>query len=179
MKKFYLFLWLRWVAHVSLFSIFISTIISVFITMYLYVNLGSPSLNPEIQEALIRIFIFWFPIVWSFLLFFSLFTSIKYIFNTSISGYELKLLECNSTEVILVIGYGDIIKVWRKWLFLIIWLVVVEIIFGLAFVYILTDEMSLFGWFSIYYLYLFILIAGYFSFILMSSRCKKVRIVKC
>lgn len=179
MGNFYFFIWLRWSLRVSLCSVVLASIFSLSITAYIYINQGTPLLNQEILEALFKIFKFWFPLALSISLLIALFRSIKYIFNVCIAGYELKLLECSTKESLEAIGYGDLIKVWRKWFMIIIWLVGAQMILVLALMYIISDFQDVFAWFNIYVLYLFILIAGYLSFILLGGRCKKVKVIKC
>lgn len=179
MSKFYLFLWLRWSLRLTLCSVILAAIFSSLITSYIYINQGMPTLNSDIINALFDLFMFWFPIVWSFTLLIALFRSLKYIFNSCISGYELKLYSCDSKDILEDIGYGDLVKVWRKWFMLLIWLIGFLMILSLAYTYVFTSFKGVFEWFNIYWLFTFILIAGYFSFIFMSARCKRVKIVKC
>jgi len=136
-------------------------------------------LTSEVIEALLQVMLFWFPLAWGLTLLLSLFTSLKYIFNTRKNRYELKLYECSSQEMIEEIGYGDIVKVWRKWFMAMIWLVGVEMIISLFLTYALSLYENVFEWFNIYILFTYILLAGYISFILLAGRCKKVKLRKC
>ena len=179
MSKFYFLLWLQWALRISLSSILSSIIFSSIITLFIYIRQGSAELSSEVIEALVEVFLFWFPLVWSVSLLVTLFRSLKYIFNKCILGYELKLLECNKSDVIEVIGYGDLVKVWRRWFILMIWLSGVQMILVSGVVYIFGIYDSLFDWFSIYILYLFVLLSGYVSFTLLGGRCKKVKVKKC
>jgi hypothetical protein len=179
MNNFYLLLWLRWAARVSLCSIFFASVLSVLITFFIYINQGLPTLSSEVLQALLEIAKFWFPIAWSLTLLLALFRSIKYIFNTCISGYELKLYGCNEKEALEQIGYGDLVKVWRKWFMLIIWMSAAQMVLALAFTYVLSDFGGVFEWFDIYWLFGFMLLSGYFSFILLTNRCKSVKIKQC
>ena len=169
MSKFYLFLWLRWSLRVTLCSVFLASILSFVITLFIYMSNSNITYDAKVFSALIEVFLFWLYISWSLTLLIALFRSIKYIFNTCIQGYELKLLTCKSNEVIDVIGYGDLVKVWRRWFMLLIWLVASMIIISLIFTYT----------FNIFWLYAFVILSGYISFILMIAKCKRVEIVKC
>ncbi|MBU1657884.1 hypothetical protein KKG72_02390 [bacterium] len=179
MYKFYFLLWLRWAVRLTVCSILLACGISLLVTLFLYMNQGAASLNIEILKALLDIFRFWFPIAWSVTLLISLFRGLKYIFNNCIAGYTLKLTACGSAHTIQTIGYGDLVKVWRKWFMLIIWLVGALMILSLTFTSLFTSYEGVFEWFDIYWLFSFILISGYFSFILLGSRCKKVKVVQC
>jgi len=138
-----------------------------------------PSIDAKVFAALRDILDFWFPIVWSFTLLLALFRSIKYIFNTCINGYKLNLLTCSESEIIMSIGYGDLVKVWRRWIMLNIWLVGGLMVIAVIFTSLFTNFNGVFEWFSIYWLFSFILLSGYISFMLLGSRCKQVRVVKC
>ncbi len=161
-------------------------LVSSVVTMLLYFKQGMPPFNDEIYTALYDIFRFWFAISWSLTLLIALFRGFRDIFNTCYGGYEIKLLECFSNvpkgeqpEVLDEVGYGDMIKVWRKWFMLLIWLVGSMMVLALTFTYIFTSYGSVFDWFNIYWLFSFILICGYFSFMIFGIRCKRCKIVRC
>lgn len=182
MNKFYIQLWFWWALRLTLCSVVMASIISFFVSLFLYVNRGMQELTSEVLTALVQIFFFWFAIIWSFTLLVALFRSLKYIFNSCCSSYKLTLLTCPSegeSEVIETIGYGDLVKVFRRWLMLIIWLVGAQMILAVAFTKLFSFDIAIFEWFNIYVLYLFVLVAGYFSFILLGTRCKRVKVVKC
>lgn len=182
MSKFYFSLWIKWAFRLTLCSIAFATILSVIITLFIYISQGMPTHSGEIYSALVQVFIFWFVVLWNFTLLVALFRSLKYIFNGCHNGYKLQLLSCSKdakSEVLDFIGYGDLVKVWRKWFMLIIWLVGAQMIFALIFTKLFTSYEGIFEWFNIYVLYAFVLVAGYFSFILLGSRCKRVKISKC
>ena len=178
MYQFYLKLWAKWAMRLTITSLFLAIITSLFITSIIYISQGMTSINKEVITALGDVFKFWFPIAWSVTLLISLFRALKNIFNSCYGGYELKLLSC-SKEIIETIGYGDLVKVWRKYFMLLVWIVAAQMILSLSFTYILSDYNSLFEWFNIYVLYIFILISSYFSFIILSSKCKQIKVQKC
>jgi hypothetical protein len=167
MSRFYFFLWLRWASKLSVYSISLAFLITFFITLLTYIKLGFVSLDEEVVKALLAVFKFYFLFAFSFTILLILFRSIKYIFNQCIHGYELKLLSCDKKEIVETIGYGDLLRVWRKWIMLLIWLVAVCMI------------VTLFNFFNIYALFIFILLSGYLSFIILISKCDKVRVIRC
>jgi hypothetical protein len=186
MNRFYFVLWVRWAIRLTLSSVLFAAVLSFFITVSIYFYQGMPVLSNEVSEALLDIFKFWFPITWSVTLLLALFRSLKYIFNRCINGFELKLLTCKSAldeksddVFIETIGYGDLVKVWRKWFMLNIWMVGSFMILAIVYTSIFTSLNSLSDWFNIYWLFGFILLSGYFSFILLGARCKKVKVIKC
>jgi len=145
----------------------------------MYISQGIPELTSTVVNALIDITLFWFPILWSATLLFALFRSLKYIFNICIEGHKLQLLTCDMKETIDFIGYGDLVKVWRKWFMLIIWLVGSQMIIAVVLSSLFTEFDGIFEWFNIYWLFAFVLLSGYLSFILLSTRCKRVKVVTC
>ncbi|WP_294962717.1 hypothetical protein [Sulfurimonas sp.] len=179
MSKFYFFLWIRWSIRLTLCSTIFASIISFLITISIYTSQGMANLSSEVTDAIINVFLFWFPVVWSFTLLLALFRALKYIFNVCISGYMINLYSCDGKELLQDVGYGDIVKVWRKWFMLIIWLVGSLMILSIVFTYIFTSYSGVFEWFNIYWLFAFLLVSGYFSFMFMTARCKRIKVVKC
>ena len=182
MNKFYVLVWFWWAVRVTLSSILWALTLAAFTTSFIYFKQGLPTLNAEVISALVDLLEFWFMILWNFTLLLVLFRSIKYIFNNCHNGYKFELLSCEKeavSEVIDIIGYGDLVKVWRRWFMLLIWLTGAEMVLALAFTLVFSSYGGLFEWFDVYILYGFVLLAGYFSFIILGSRCKRVRISKC
>lgn len=179
MKKFYFYLWLYWAARVTLCTLFFASILSFGVVFYIYASQGYPELTKEVQNALFDIFSFWFAIAWSVSLLFVLFRSVKYIFNRCNNGYQFKLLSCDAKEIIEVIGYGDLLKVWRRWFMLLIWIVGALMVLSFVALHLSGIQSSFFEYFDIYTLYLYILAGGYLSFIFLGGRCKKIKVQKC
>jgi len=172
MNSFYFWLWLKWSLRVTICSVVMASILSSFVTLFLYLNQTTIPFDNTVLYALVDIFLFWFALFFSVTLLLALFRSIKYIFNVCIQGYTLKLLSCNTQDIIDIIGYGDLVKVWRKWFMLLIWLVATMMIVALV-------VSTTFEWFNIYWLYAFVMLSGYISFIFMIARCKRIELVKC
>ena len=179
MSKFYFLLWLRWAARVVTCSVLLAYFFSLLITAYSYLSSSQPSIDVQVFNALRDVLEFWFPIVWSLTLLLALFRSLKYIFNVCINGYKFQLLTCKGDEVIEIIGYGDLVKVWRRWFMLNIWLVGAFMIVAVILTSLFSSYSGVFEWFDIYWLSAFILVSGYFSFILLGARCRKVKVSKC
>lgn len=182
MSRFYFILWAKWALRLTLSTFFFALTFTLLITGFVYAQQGFVSLNPEVYRALFDVAVFWFAVVWNIALLLSLFRGMKHIFNSCSGGYVLELFSCENegkSELIEVVGLGDLVKVWRKWFTLIIWLVGAQMIFAVAFSALFSASESIFDWFNIYVLYGFILVAGYFSFMILGSRCKRVRISRC
>ena len=179
MFKFYILLWAGWAVRLTFFSVFWASLFSVFVTAFLYVSRGSISLSTEVIDALLEIFRFAFPIIWSITILVALFRSLKFLFNRCIAGYELKLLSCDAKAYIEPIGYGDLLKVWRRWLFVIIWISATQMLLATAILYFIDSNLVISDWFNIYLLYGFVMISGYFSFIVLAGRCKSIKVLQC
>ena len=82
-------------------------------------------------------------------------------------------------EAVEVIGYGDLPKLWRRWLMLNVWFVGSFMIFALIYTTIFTSYNGVFEWFNIFWLYGFILLSGYFSLITIGLKYKKIKIASC
>jgi hypothetical protein len=179
-SKFYISLWWSWAWRLSISTIVYTSLFSGLMTLILYLKEGMKPFHSELFEALVIIFEFWFLVFFGIALLLSLFQGLKHIFNHCHHTYSLELLSCpQEAKMQKIIGYGDLVKVWRKWFILLIWLVGAQMVLAVILSRLLSDTNSLVRWFNIYSLYGFILVAGYFSFILLVARCKKVRIVKC
>jgi len=179
MRSFYFHIWLRWAARVTLESLAFGMGMAGGIVFFIYIKKGMPSFDAKVVGALGDLFWFWFPLSWSVALLLSLFRSLKYIFNRCIGGYKLQLLTCDAKEEIDPVGYGDLVRVWRRWLMLLIWSGAVLIMLLALVMRFVFGESELFSWLSIYVLYGIILVSGYASLVLLMARCKKTRIVRC
>lgn len=179
MGKFYFILWFRWALRITLCSVISAAALSSVAVVVTFISYGMPAPSAELLRALYDIFEFWFILFWPMGLLLALFRSLKYIFNVCMGGYELKLLTCDSAETIETIGYKDLIKVWRKWLMLNIWLIGSFMVVAVFITNVFLSFKGIFEWFNIYWLYSFILVSGYLSFIVMSAKCKKVKVVRC
>ncbi len=170
MAKFYFRLWLFWALRLIVCTLAFAALFAFLVTFILYAKHGFAPLSASMIAALEEIFVFWFKVLLNLALLLALFRSVKYIFNRCHAGYMLRLQQCskNETSFIEEIGYGDLIKVWRKWFMLLIWIVGALMILAVAF-----------DWFNIYVLYGSILVAGQFSFMVLGARCKAVKVVPC
>lgn len=179
MRSFYFRLWLAWALRVTLESLAFGVVMAGMIVLFIYTKKGLPALDAEVGRALGDLFLFWFSLSWSVALLLSLFRSLKYIFNRCFGSYKLQLLTCDKQEEIEPVGYGDLLRVWRRWLMLLIWSSAVFIMLLALVMRFLFGYNELFSWLNIYVLYGIILVSGYTSLVLLMARCKKTRIGRC
>ena len=180
MSRFYFQIWIFWALRVLAFTLGFSLLFALLITLFLYMRQGMPDFSVEIKGAIEELFSFWFVVSLNFTLLLALFLSIKPIFNRCANGYKFMLAQCEKQHSFIEnVGYGDLLKVWRKWFMLLIWIIAAIMILSLGFTYLLSASTSLFSWFGFKVLFLYVLIAGYPSFVILAARCKKIRVRKC
>ena len=179
MRRFYFHLWLRWALRVTLESLAFGAVMAGMIVFFIYLKKDMPSIDTEVSKALLQLFWFWFALSWSVALLLSLFRSVKSLFNHCISGHKLQLLTCDKQEEIEPVGYGDLVRVWRRWLMLLIWSSAVLIMLMALIMRFAFGVGTLFSWLDIYILYGIVLLSGYISLIVLMARCEKIRIVRC
>ncbi|MBN2815511.1 MAG: hypothetical protein JXQ67_02425 [Campylobacterales bacterium] len=154
--------------------------LSLGITLYSYFSQGAIGLEFDVYVALGEVFLFWFALLVNFILPIALFFSVKVLFNNCVEGTSLKLLACVKEEnYIESIGYGNLIKVWRKWLLLIVWGSATFVLASFIIHYLLSGFSVSFSFFSIYLLYFFIALSGFFAIVFLASFCKQVRLKRC
>jgi len=142
-SKFYLYLWAGWALRLTFSSISSALFLATILSGYLYIAQGMPPITDELKKALFDITKFWFLIFWTLTLLLFLFRTLKSVFNSCFNHYKLQLLTCPDegvSKVIEEVGYGDLVKVWRKWFMLIIWLVGAQMVLALIATYLFTTD---------------------------------------
>jgi hypothetical protein len=162
-----------------MFSIVAGGLAAAVVALALFIFKGMPELNEDVWLALWEITRFTFPLTWSIALLIGLLLSVKRLFYRCIGGFEMALQSCDGETMIETPGVEDTLKLWRKWFFAIIWAVAAQVIAGVLVSYLSGSGESLLGWFSIYWLYLFVLLAGLVTLPLMGIRCDMVKVRKC
>lgn len=168
MSKFYLLLWLRWLVRVVLYSLLLGVLLTILVTLGVYIRQGMPPLQGDVVDAVSKIFTFWFALLYNLSLLVVLLREIGYIFGVCHNGFMLEMGSCADAKN----------RLRRRWLMVLIWLVAVEILL-MTFVNFLVQGSLSFWWYSIYLLYGAIAVGGYFSFVLLSLRCKQIKVVRC
>lgn len=178
MPRFWLGLWGRWSVWLSLFSIIAGAAGAAGVTLGVYVTKGMPGFSDDVLDALNAIGRFSFAFTWSAALLLGMLLSVRRLFGRCIAGYHLVLLGCDGADEIASPRAADTLKVWRKWLFAVVWIVAAQVIAGVGIAYVSGAE-TLMGWFSVFWLYGFVLTAGLATLPLMSLRCKNVKVRPC
>ena len=179
MYKFYFLIWIRWVVRLSICSVGLAMLLSFIITCGIYLFKADAILDATTLKALYDIWVFWSLVTWNFTLLIALYRSVRYLFNNCLNNYSFKLLDCKGHDSIEVVGYGDLTRVTRRWMMSLIWLASSFVVVSLVFTKLFASYETLFEWFNIYWLYLFIVLSGYISFVIFNTISKKVRLSRC
>ncbi len=179
MRSFWLRLWSYWALWITLFSVISGLLIAAAVTAFIYFYKGSAGLSSDVLSALLDVLQFWFAPAWSIGLLIGMLLSLKRLFYRCMGGHQLLLYSCDGEEVISPVGVEDTLKLWRKWLFVTVWVIALEVLAGAAIASINAVGESVMAWFSIYWLYLFFLFSALVTLPLMARRCKMVKVGKC
>jgi|GEM_PF-2299540 len=171
-------IWLRWAVWVTLFSIISALFVACGITVILYVMKGAVSLEGDVLDALGDIVWFWFGVCWSITLPLGTFLGMKQLFLRCSRGYRLQLFTCN-LERIERVHYNDLIKAWRKWLFLTIWSVAVGILLIATLQWMLYGSVEISKWLHSYVLYALVMLSSWATLTLMIRRCPAIEMERC
>lgn len=174
-KLFYLRLYLFWFGWVSIRSFLSALGLALFAALIVYIAKGFTPLNTEVLSALKEIGYLSFPITFSLSLILSLLLVFKALFLKTIDGFRFILYDCQHEKIENVL-LSDIIMLWRKWLFVTVWAIL------LFFVLVLGISKLIFGvypplsWFNGFTLYLLVMLLGGGVFVFVVKKCKKVGI---
>jgi len=174
-KKRELRLYVFWLIWVNTRTFALAIILSLFSTLFIYLSKGMIALNTETFLALKEIFYFTFPITFSISFILMLLLVFRALFSYDFSSFKVYLYDCKD-ELISKPLLSDITMIWRKWLFLTIWAIIV---FSVLFIGLWKLVMSSFPsahFFNGVTLYILITVFGGLVFTLALSKCKKVRI---
>jgi len=173
-KSFYLKLYWFWLSYIALRTLVLSSTLSFLTSLIIYIYKGAGTLNKESFLALKTIFYFSFPAFFSLSLILMLLLVFKAVFTREISGYNLSLYDCKDKRIESPL-LSDIVMLWRKWLFLSLWIIIIFLVIFLGIYTVFTGELPS-EWINGISLSFLISIFGGIVFVLGLSKCKKVRI---
>jgi hypothetical protein len=90
-----------------------------------------------------------------------------------------RLFECKSQDYIDPIGYGDLVPIWRRWFLSLIWISAAQIVVATVVMRLVFGYETVFAWMGSVELLGFVFVAGLFSFMLLGTKEKKVKVVRC
>ncbi|RUM62586.1 MAG: hypothetical protein DSZ03_06435 [Sulfurimonas sp.] len=171
-------IWLRWAVWVTLFSLLSAVLLAVGVTLFFYLAKGAVALQEETVYALKDIGMFWFGVFWSLMLPIGMFLGMKQLFVRGSDGYKLQQYTCDKKPMESV-SYNDLLKPWRKWLFLMVWGVAAGIILMMALQFAVRGEVALVRWWSGYSLYMLLMLSSWATLALMVKRCPSIEMERC
>ena len=175
-KRFYIKLYLFWALWVSITSFFFATILSILSALIVYISKGFPLLTMESLLALKEIAFFSFPISFSLSFILMLLLVFKKVFTQKIDGFFLKLYDCKDENIERPL-LSDVTMLWRKWLFVTVWTILIFLVLFLGLWKLLSGEFPPLSWLNGTNLYLLIMVLGGLVFVVGMTNCKKVRIL--
>ncbi len=178
MIKFYSLIWLRWIVFLGVYTVAVSLFLDFFLTLFVYIKKGFPSLNEEVLDALKTVFKINFYIVFNISFLISIFLAFKHIFYVCTDNYNFVLLNCKGDEEIDV-TFSELVKVFRKFLFALIWLSAVAVLMVSIVARFVFGFTSMSQWFNIYILISIVILNVYLILFIMPHRCKKVKVRRC
>lgn len=173
-----LVIWLRWAVWVTLFSLGTALVVSLGITLTLYLLKGAVALDDSIVKALREIALFWFGVSWSVTLPLGTFLGMKQLFVSCRYGYRLQLLTCHG-EHMETVHYNALVKAWRKWLFLTVWGVAVGVLMITTLQFVIEGNILLSSWWNSYSLYVLVMFFSWATLRLMVQRCPSIEMRRC
>lgn len=112
---------LFWLQKVLIFATLIGLVLTVAIVL---VTLFFTGIAPS-KEGMVAIYAiahFWFFIAWTLGFLAALVLSFKSLFNRPMHGYKLLMLDCATKEPYEVVILLDVLPLWRKFLFWMVWI---------------------------------------------------------
>jgi len=174
-NNFHLKLFLFWFIWVNSRTFIASSILSFLSLVIVYISKGFTPLDEDVFIALSDIAFFTFPFFLSLSFIISLLLVFKAVFFTDINKKRLHLYDCQD-EPILKPLLSDITKIWRKWLFVTIWTVLIFMVIFLGLYKLVLGSFPPVSWLNGMNLYILVLVLGGSVFSLGLQRCTKIRI---
>jgi hypothetical protein len=169
--KLYLF-WLVWVSTRSFLAAFA---LALFTSLMLYFAKGSAALNTDTFLALREIVYLSFPVTFSLSLIIALLLVFKALFAHTIERSLFVLYDCKHEKIDNIL-LSDVTMLWRKWLFLTVWIILLFLVLLLGGSKLLFGTFPPLTWFNGYSLYLLIMLFGGGVFVFIINKCKKIGI---
>ena len=172
-KAFYLKLYLFWLGWVTLRAFILSLILAIFSAFIVYIYKGFAPLNEATFLALKEIIYLSFPIGFSLSFILVLLLVFKALFSQRIAGHRFVLYDCKHEEIDSPL-LSDVMMLWRKWLFITVWMILLFSVLCIGLSKLLFGSFPPLSWFNAYSLYLLVSVLGGGAFVFVVKKCKKV-----
>jgi len=174
-KSFYLKLYLFWLGWVTLRTLVISMLLAIMTALSVYAYKGFAPLNKDTFLALQEIVYLSFPIAFSLSFILVLLLVFKALFSQKIGGCSFILYDCKQEKIGLPL-LSDVIMLWRKWLFITVWMILFFLVLFIGVSKLLFGSFPPLSWFNAYTLYVLVGVLGGGTFVFVVKKCKKVGI---
>jgi len=169
--KLYLF-WLRWV---TIRSLALASGLSIFSAIAVYVYKGFAPLDKVTFLALKEIALVTLPITFSLSFILMLLLVFRALFSQKIADNRFVLYDCEDEEISSPL-LSDVMALWRKWLFITVWMILLFLVLLIGLSKLLFGTFPPLPWFNAFTLYLMVVSLGGGVFIFVVKQCKKIGI---
>lgn len=174
-KSFYLKLYLFWLNWVTLRTLVLSIVLAILSALTVYSYKGFAPLNKATLSALNEIVYLSFPIAFSLSFILVLLLVFKALFSKKIEGYRFVLYNCKQEKIDTPL-LSDVIMLWRKWLFITVWMILFFLVLFIGVSKLLFGVFPPLSLFNAYTLYALVAVFGGITFVFVVKKCKKVGI---
>ncbi len=176
-KHFYIQIFLFWFYWVNSRSLFYALFFALLVSIGVYLYQGAVTLNMDNLKAIWQVLVFVFPFSFSLSFITTLLLVFKALFARQIGGYRLILNDCKAQPIEKVL-LSDVLPLWRRWLFVTVWLIVLFWVLFIGLWNLVTGELPPLTSFNGVSLYLLVMALGGASFSLGIPFCKKLKVLK-
>ena len=174
---FYFQLYLRWLWWVNSRALFYGAMFSFIVTLLVYLNRSQSILLDDAgMKALSDIFFFAFNPLFSFAYVIMLVAVFKALFKWKVNKKTFVLHDCEGV-VITEVLFSDVISLWRKWLFVTVWFLLLVWGCGMGLYRLVDAQSDLTQWFTLWNMVLSINVIGGMNFSLGIRVYKEIGIV--
>ncbi len=172
-KSLYLKLYIFWLGWVTSRSALVASFLAVSTAVIVYVYKGFAPLNKATFLALKDIFYLSFSVGFSLGFILMLLLVFRALFDKEIDGFRLVLFDCKHEQISLPL-LSDVISLWRKWLFITVWMILLFLVLLIGLSKLLFGIFPPLSWFNLYTIYLLVAVLGGAVFVFVVKQCKKV-----
>lgn len=174
-KLFYLKLYLFWALWVSTRALLYASVLSLAAAAAVYAFKGFAPLEEKTFLALQEIVRFSFPVAFSLSFIMALLLVFKALFSQKTGGFRFELYDCEGEKIPKPL-LSDVTAIWRKWLFVTIWVILIFMVLFLGVSKLLLGSFPPLSWLNGWTLYLLVVTLGGAVFVFVVHKCTKIKI---
>ncbi|MBE0499270.1 MAG: hypothetical protein IBX43_08540 [Campylobacterales bacterium] len=174
-RMFYLKLYLFWAAWVSIRALLYAAVFSLAAAAAVYALKGFAPLHKATFLALREIVLFSFPVAFSLSFIVVLLLVFRALFVQKIDGFRFELDSCAGEKIEKPL-LSDVTGIWRKWLFITIWVILIFMVLFLGLSTFVFGSFPPLSWLNGWSLYLLVMTLGGAVFVYVVHKCTKIKI---